>query len=116
MRHVKLPELNKNCVVEQQKILVFDEKCKYDVFLAQIFCPKMGIGIEYSTGIIEWFDNKLPMRDPHQLDDKEYLAMAEILEVQRKAEHLFGMDWYDPTCDASENWTQNMGQYYLITY
>ncbi len=28
--------------------------------------------------------------------------MAEILEVQFKAEKLFGMDWYDPTCHASE--------------
>jgi hypothetical protein len=42
------------------------------------------------------------MRDPHQLDDKEYLAMAEILEVLCEAEHLLGMDWYDPTCYAPE--------------
>jgi hypothetical protein len=38
------------------------------------------------------------MRDPHHLDIKEYLAMAEVLEVQREAEQLFGMDWYNPTC------------------
>jgi hypothetical protein len=43
------------------------------------------------------------MCNPCQLDDKEYLAMAEIIEVQRKPEQLFGMDWYDPTCYASEN-------------
>ncbi len=42
------------------------------------------------------------MHDPSHLDDKEYLAMAEILEVQREAEQLFGMDWHDPTCYASE--------------
>jgi hypothetical protein len=42
------------------------------------------------------------MRDPHQLVDKEYLAMAEFLEVQCKAEHSFSKDWYDPTCYASE--------------
>jgi hypothetical protein len=42
------------------------------------------------------------MRDPRHLDDKEYLAMAEILEVQREAEQLFGMDWYNPTCYASK--------------
>jgi hypothetical protein len=47
-------------------------------------------------------NNELPMRDPHQLDNKEYLAMAEILEIQRKAEQLFGIDWYVPTCYASE--------------
>ncbi len=42
------------------------------------------------------------MRDPHQLDGKEYLAMVDILEVQHKAEDIFGMDWYDLTCYASE--------------
>jgi hypothetical protein len=42
------------------------------------------------------------MHDQRQLDDKKYLAMAEILEVQCKAEQLFGMDWYNPTCYASE--------------
>ncbi len=29
------------------------------------------------------------MGDPHQLDGKEYLAMADILEVQREAEDIF---------------------------
>jgi hypothetical protein len=28
--------------------------------------------------------------------------MAEILEVQCEAEQLYGMDWYNPTCYASE--------------
>ena len=28
--------------------------------------------------------------------------MADILEVQCNAEDIFGMDWYDPTCYASE--------------
>ncbi len=28
--------------------------------------------------------------------------MKEIFEVQRGAEQLFGMDWYNPTCYASE--------------
>ncbi len=41
------------------------------------------------------------MCNPHHLDNKEYLAMAEILEVQCETEQLFGMDWYNPTCYAS---------------
>jgi hypothetical protein len=53
-------------------------------------------------GIFEWFNNELPICGPCQLDDKEYLTMAEILEVQCEAEHLFGMDWCKPTCYASE--------------
>ncbi len=50
------------------------------------------------------------MRDPHQLDSKEYQAMMDIMEVQRKAEDIFGMDWYDPTCYASEILDAKYGQ------
>ncbi len=102
MRNLRLLELDKNCVIDQQKALVFDGDCKYDVILGAVFLSKSGIDITYSTSIIEWFDNELPMCDPHQLDGKEYLAMADILEVQREAEDIFGMDWYDPTCYASK--------------
>ncbi len=102
MRVLRLPKLNKNCVLDQQKASVFDRDCKYDVILGADFLSKSGIDIKYSTGIIEWFDNELPMRDPHQLDGNEYLAMVDILEVQREADDIFGMDWYYPTCYASE--------------
>jgi hypothetical protein len=102
MRNLRLPELDKNCVVDQQKALVFDGDCKYDVILGADFLSKSGIDIKYSTGIIKWFDNELPMCDPHQLDGNAHLAMADILEVQCEAEEIFGMDWYDPTCCASE--------------
>jgi hypothetical protein len=102
MRKIRLPKFNKNCVVEEQKALVFDGQCKYNVIFGADFLSKTGIDIKYSSGIIEWFDNELPMHDPYHLDNKEYLAMAEILEVQCEVERLFGMDWYNPTCYASE--------------
>jgi hypothetical protein len=102
MRKVRLPEFDKNRVVEEEKALVFDGQCQYDVIFGTDFLSETGIDIKYSSGIIEWFDNKLPMHDPRHLDNKEYLAMAEVLEVQREAEQLFGIDWYDPTCYASE--------------
>ncbi len=86
----------------EQNALVFDGQCKYGVIFGADFLSETGIDIKYSTGIIEWIDNKLPMCGQCQLDDKEYLVMAEILEFQCKAEHLFGMDWYDPTFYASE--------------
>jgi hypothetical protein len=98
MRKVRLPELDKNCVVEEQKALIFDGQCKYNVIFGADFLSKTGIAIKYSSGIIEWFDNKLAMCNPRHLDDKEYLAMAEVLEVQCEAKQLFGMDWYNPTC------------------
>jgi len=110
MRNLRLPELDKNRVVDQQKALVFNGQCKCDVILGADFLSKSGIDIRYSTGTIEWFDSELPMRDPHQLSDKEYLAMADIISVQREAEDIFGMDWYDPTCYASEILDAKYGQ------
>jgi hypothetical protein len=102
IRKIRLPEFDKNCVVEEQKALVFDGQCKYNVIFGADFLPKTGIDIKYSLGIIEWFDNELPMHDPRHLNNQEYLAMAEIIEVQREAEQLFGMDWYNTTCYTSE--------------
>jgi hypothetical protein len=54
--------------------------------------------VKYSTGTIEWSKNELPLHDPHDLKDRDFKAMAEIIEIQQ--EDLFGMDWYDPTCFA----------------
>jgi hypothetical protein len=50
---------------------------------------------------MELFDNELPMRNRHLLQNKEFEAMAEVLEIQQE-EELFGMDSYDPTCYAME--------------
>ncbi len=60
-----------------------------------------GIDVNYSTGTIEWFDNELSLRDTCYLQSKDFLAMAETIEIQLEDE-FFGMDWYDPTCCASE--------------
>ena len=102
MRNIRLPELDKNRNVDQQKALVFESKTtKYDVILGADFLTKTGIDVKYSTRTIEWFENELPLRDPYSLTDKDTLAMAEILEIQQEIE-LYGMDWYDPTCYAIE--------------
>jgi hypothetical protein len=102
MRNLRLPEFDRNRNVNQQKALVFQsETCKYDVILGADFLTKTGIDIKYSTGTIEWFDNELPLCNPHLFQDKDFEAMAEIVEVQQE-EALFGMDWYNPTCYAVE--------------
>jgi hypothetical protein len=103
MCNLRLPEFNKNKNVNQQKALVFQssETCKYDVILGADFLTKTGIDVKYSTETIEWFNNELPMHNPHLLQNKEFEAMAEIIEIQQE-EELFGMDWYDPTCYAME--------------
>jgi hypothetical protein len=102
MRKVRLPEFDKNCVAEEQKALVFDGQCKYHIIFEADFLSKTGIDIKYSSGIINRFDDKLPMRNSCHLGDRECLAMAEDLKVQREAKQLFGMNWYNPTCYASE--------------
>jgi hypothetical protein len=53
---------------------------------------------------METFDNELTLHNhPHliQNEGKEFEVMAEIIEVQQEEEH-FAMDWYDPTCYATE--------------
>jgi hypothetical protein len=102
LRNLRLPELDKNCNVDQQKALVFDaDSCRYDVILGADFLSKLGIDVKYSTGTIEWFDNELPLHDTRYLQSKDFLTMAETIEIQLE-DDFFGMDWYDPTCYASE--------------
>ena len=55
--NLRLPELDKNRNVDQQKALIFDaDSCRYDVILGADFHSKTGFDVTYSTGTIEWFD------------------------------------------------------------
>jgi hypothetical protein len=102
MRNSRLPELDKNRNVEQQKALIFEsDTCRYDVILGADFLTKTGIDVKYSTGTMEWFKNELSLHDPRDLKDRDFKAMAEIIEIQQEVD-FFGMDWYDPTCFAIE--------------
>jgi hypothetical protein len=88
--------------VDQQKALIFDaNSCRYDVNLGADYLSKTGIVVKYSTGTIEWFDIILPLHDTRYLQRKDFLAMAKTIEIQLE-DIFFGMDWYDPTCYASE--------------
>jgi hypothetical protein len=50
MHNLRLPELDKNRNIEQQKALIFEsDTCKYDVILGADFLPKNGIDVKYST-------------------------------------------------------------------
>jgi hypothetical protein len=100
--NLRLPELDKNCNIDQQKTLIFDaDSCKYDVIFGADFLNKTGIDVKYSTGTIEWFDYELPLCDTHTFQSKDFLAMSEIMEIQQEHE-FFDMDWYDPHCYATE--------------
>ncbi len=102
MCNLRLPELDKNRNVEQQKALIFEsDTCRYDVILGADFLTKTEIDVQYSTGTIEWFKNELPLCDPHDLKDRDFKAMVEIIDIQQEVDY-FGIDWYDPTCFAIE--------------
>jgi hypothetical protein len=97
-----LPELDNNRNVDQQKELIFDaDSCRYDVILGADFLSKTGIDVKCSTGTTEWFDIMLPLRDTRYLQSKDFVAMAKTIEIQLE-DDFFGLDWYDPTCYASE--------------
>ncbi len=55
---------------------------RYDVILGADFLTKTRIDVKYSTSTIEWFENELPLCDPHDLNDRDFKAMAEIIEIQ----------------------------------
>jgi hypothetical protein len=64
LRNLRLPELDKNCNMDQQKAIIFDaDSCKYNMILGADFLSKTEIDVKYSTGTIEWFDNELPLCD-----------------------------------------------------
>jgi hypothetical protein len=73
--NLRLPELDKNRNVEQQKALIFEsDTCKYDVILGAVFLTEIGIDVKYSIGTIEWLKNELPLCNPHDLKDKDFKA------------------------------------------
>jgi hypothetical protein len=79
LRAIRMPELDKNRVIEQHKALVFDGNIRYDLILNADFLTKSSINIKYSSRTIEWFNSELPMQDPKYLDNNDYLALAETL-------------------------------------
>jgi hypothetical protein len=102
MRNLRLPDLDKNRNVEQQKALIFEsDTCKYDVILGPGFLTETGIDVKYSIGTIEWFKTELPLCNLHDLKDKGFKAIAESIEIQQEVV-FFGIGWYDLTCFAIE--------------
>ena len=67
LRNLKSPEFDKNRWIDEQKKLIFNQKCWYDIILGADFLTKSGIDILYSTGTMDWFENILPMSKAHKL-------------------------------------------------
>jgi hypothetical protein len=73
-----------------KKPLIFDaDSCRYDAILGADFLSKTGIDARYSTGSIEWFDNKLPLRDTRYLQSKDFLDVGETIDIQLEDDFFF---------------------------
>ena len=46
------------------------------MILGADFLNKSGIDVKYSTETIQWFENEIPLRDPHLLTDKDYMYLV----------------------------------------
>jgi len=52
IRDITLPEFDTNRRIEEQKALVFDAPCRYDIIFGTDFLTKVGININYETGFV----------------------------------------------------------------
>ncbi len=95
MQDIKLPEIDKNRRINQQKVLVFDnDNVKYDIILGTNFVSKTGTKLNYSEGNMEWFDYSILLCPPGGLDSKEFDAMEYMFHIQVK-DKIFGEDWLE---------------------
>ena len=76
-----------------KKALVIDhDDCKYDIILGTNFLFKVGIKLNYDTGLMEWYNVTLPLC-PHQgIDSKEFDVMEDMYNIKLEGE-LFGEGW-----------------------
>ena len=88
LRDRRLPEFDKNRRIDEQRALVFDTKCRYDIILGTDFLKKAGIRMNYDTGFMEWFECILPMCDPWGLMSEEFDNMVDSLLIQQKTNCL----------------------------
>ena len=95
LHDIRLPEFDKNCRIDECKALIFDNECKYDIIFGADFLSWIGLNIMYRQGVMEWYGNTLPMREPWDLSNKEFVHMADSFHLQEEEEDLFGDDWLD---------------------
>ena len=81
LRDLRLPEFDKNRAIDEQKALVFEGKCRYDIILGADFLEKTGIDIKYSTKEMEWYGLTIPLRNANDLFQKNYDQKMEAFLV-----------------------------------
>ena len=72
MEGLRLPEIDKNRIIEQQMTLALDADSNYDAILGMDFLSKVSIVLNYVTGKLQWFGNSISLREtpsPEQYED-----------------------------------------------
>ena len=94
LRDIRLSEFDKNRKISQQKALVFNKECRYDIIFGADFLTKIGMIIDYRSGNMDWYGNTIKMREPWDLNNQEFLHMADSFFLQQE-DDMFGQDWLD---------------------
>ena len=94
VRGMRLPEFDKNTMITEHKLLVFDGECQYDMILGSDFLSKIGLGVNYDTGMVTWLDYSIPMHTPFESDSEELYEAIEEYLLQMDDDDL-GYDWLD---------------------
>ena len=82
LRDLRLPKFDNNKRIDKQKALIFENKRRYDIILWRNFITKSGIDIKYSDVTMRWSENVQRMIEPWSLDNKEYVAMTDAINIQ----------------------------------
>ena len=79
-----MPEFDKSRNIEEQRALVFDANCRYDVILGNDFINKVGIDIKGSNATVEWLGSVVPMQTPptHSQTEEDFNALAESYHIE----------------------------------
>ena len=69
---------------------MFDKECRYDIIFGADFLTRIGVKFNFDEGTMEWFENILQMREPWDMKNEEFLAMADSAQVQTDLEDEYG--------------------------